>query len=49
VFAAADRFSPADWVIRNPTALDRDGKEVSETLDRPEKVIVAVNKLLGPS
>ncbi len=44
-----DHFASADWLIRNPTALDRDGKEVNETLDRAEKVIVAVNKLLGPS
>jgi hypothetical protein len=30
VSAAADHFTPADWLIRNPMALNRDSKEVNE-------------------
>ncbi len=41
-----DHFTPADWLIRNPNGLDGDAAEVTETLERAERVIAAVNKLL---
>jgi len=41
-----DHFTPADWLFRNPSALDGDAPEITETLLRAERVIVALNKLL---
>jgi predicted ATP-dependent endonuclease of OLD family len=42
-----DHYTPADWLIRNPALLDGESKEVEETLERAEKVVVAVNAILG--
>lgn len=39
-----DHFTPADWLIRNPTALDGDDAEVMATLDNVEKVFVAIDR-----
>src|SRR5207247_1987874 len=41
-----DHFTPADWLFRNSGVLDQNTPEVNETLDRAEKVITALNKLL---
>jgi hypothetical protein len=41
-----DHFTPANWLFRNPQVLDPNTPEVNETLDRAEKVITALNKLL---
>jgi len=41
-----DHFTPAEWLFRNPGVLDQNTPEVNETLDRAEKVIAALNKLL---
>lgn len=44
-----DHFSPADFLIRNPSVLDGKTEMVTYTLDRAEKVIRAINsKLLEP-
>ena len=45
--AEFDHYSPADWLIRNPQTLDGDGAQVLQTLDRAEKIIVAVNSKLS--
>ncbi len=42
-----DHYTPADWLIRNPAVLDRDTKDANDSLDRAEKTIIAVNKILG--
>jgi predicted ATP-dependent endonuclease of OLD family len=41
-----DHFVAADWLVRNPAILDGTGKDVTDALDRAEKVCIAVNKLL---
>jgi hypothetical protein len=41
-----DHFTPAEWLFRNPQALDQDTPDVNTTLDQAEKVIVALNMLL---
>lgn len=41
-----DHFSPADWLIRNPSFLDGNGPGVVTTLDNGEKVIEAINAAL---
>lgn len=41
-----DHFTPADWLFQNPNVLDADTPEVTETLDRAEKIIVTLNALL---
>jgi predicted ATP-dependent endonuclease of OLD family len=41
-----DHFTPANWLFRSPQVLDPNTPEVKETLDRAEKVITALNKLL---
>jgi hypothetical protein len=41
-----DHFTPADWLIRNPTVLDTKDPEVEQTLDNAEKVIAAINRHL---
>ncbi len=41
-----DHFTPAGWLIRNPTALDGAGKDVGATLDRAEKLFQTLNVLL---
>lgn len=44
-----DHYSPADWLIRNPKTLDGDSVPVTETLDRAEKIMRALNSKLPPS
>jgi hypothetical protein len=41
-----DHFTPAEWLFRNPGVLDADNADVKATLERAEKVIAALNKLL---
>ena len=41
-----DHFTPAGWLIRNPTALDGGSKDVDATLGRAEKLFQALNPLL---
>lgn len=41
-----DHFTPADWLIRNPGYLDADDPDIVATLDRAEKIIEAINKVL---
>lgn len=41
-----NHFTPAEWLFRNPGVLGGDTAEVVETLDRAEKVIAALNKIL---
>jgi hypothetical protein len=48
--AEFDHFTPADWLIRNPSVLDKDTSQVQVTLERAEKLFVLLNGLLaGPS
>ena len=41
-----DHFTPADWLIRNPSILEGDSTEVTKTLERFEEVFKKVNALL---
>ncbi len=41
-----DHYTPSDWLIPNLNVLDADEKDVNETLERAEKVIAALNKIL---
>jgi hypothetical protein len=41
-----DHFTPAAWLIRNPTALDGATKEVEATLERAEKLFLTLNAVL---
>jgi len=41
-----DHFTPAEWLFRHPELLDGDAPEVTESLERAERVISAVNKVL---
>jgi hypothetical protein len=41
-----DHFTPADQLIRNPMVLDGDGPAILKTLERAEKVILAINSKL---
>jgi predicted ATP-dependent endonuclease of OLD family len=41
-----DHFTPAGWLFRNPGVLDGDSLDVTETLERAERVIVALNRIL---
>ena len=41
-----DHFTPAEWLFRNPGVLDGNNADANATLERAEKVIVALNKLL---
>lgn len=40
-------YRPADWLIRNSTVLDGDATEVTETLEKAEKVIAVYNAMLS--
>ena len=42
-----DHFTPADYLFRNPNLLDGDAPEVIATLERAERVISALNKILN--
>jgi hypothetical protein len=42
-----DHFTPADWLIRNPSALDDSKGGVKATLDRAEVLFKAVNAMLA--
>jgi predicted ATP-dependent endonuclease of OLD family len=44
--AEFDHFTPADWLIRNPSVLDEDTAEVRVSLERAEKLFVLLNGLL---
>lgn len=44
---AFDHFTPAEWLFRNPGVLDQNNADVNATLERAEKVISALNKLLA--
>lgn len=44
-----DHFTPADWLLRNPTCLDSDDKEITDSLEKFEKSFVALNALLSQS
>jgi predicted ATP-dependent endonuclease of OLD family len=46
-FPEYSHYRPADWLIRNPNLLEGDSAEVSETLNRTEKVFAVYNKMLG--
>lgn len=39
-------FVPADWLLRNPQAVDGDSAELKESLDRFEKVFEAINAFI---
>jgi predicted ATP-dependent endonuclease of OLD family len=41
-----DHFTPADWLFQHPGLLDGDTPDVTETLQRADKVISALNGLL---
>ena len=41
-----NHFVPADWLFRNPSVLDADVADVNETLERAERAVLAVNRLL---
>jgi hypothetical protein len=41
-----DHFTPAAWLIRNPSFLDDDSAEILATLDRAEKVFTTFNAML---
>ena len=41
-----DHFTPAEWLFRNPAALDVDAPEVVGTLERAAKLITALNTIL---
>jgi hypothetical protein len=41
-----DHFTPSAWLIRNLAALDADTPAVKETLDRAEKLFLAVNAVI---
>jgi predicted ATP-dependent endonuclease of OLD family len=41
-----DHYTPAEWLFLNVGVLDQDTADVNATLDRAEKVIAALNKLL---
>jgi hypothetical protein len=42
-----DRFATAEWLLRNPEALDGNGPRIESTLENAERVFRAVNyKLL---
>ena len=47
--AEFDHFTPADWLIRNPSVLDEDTAEVRVSLERAEKLFVLLNGLLTGS
>jgi len=40
-------YRPADWLIRNSNVLDGDTTEVTETLEKAEKVIAVYNAILS--
>jgi len=40
-------YRPADWLIRNSTVLDGNTTEVTETLEKAEKVIAVYNAMLS--
>jgi predicted ATP-dependent endonuclease of OLD family len=44
--AEFDHFTPADWLFQHPNLLDGTTPDVTETLDRAEKVITILNGLL---
>lgn len=44
-----DHFTPASWLIENPTALSGNDASTIETLDRAEELFKAVNALRGKS
>lgn len=41
-----DHYTPADWILRNPTFLDTDKAEIAHTLKMFELAISALNKCL---
>ena len=41
-----DHYKPAEWLLLNPKILDGNSAEISTTLDRAEKLIIALNALL---
>jgi predicted ATP-dependent endonuclease of OLD family len=41
-----NHFAPAEWLFRNPGVLDQDTPDLNSTLERAEKVIKALNKLI---
>lgn len=45
--AEFNHFTPAEWLFRNPNVLAAQTDEVNETLGNAERVISALNKLLG--
>ena len=42
-----NHFRPADWLIRNPAALDDESAEVSKTLAHAERIFEIYNKILS--
>ncbi|MCM8731815.1 ATP-dependent endonuclease [Hephaestia sp. GCM10023244] len=44
--AEFDHFTPSMWLLRNPNMLEAEDAATSETLDRAEKVITAINEML---
>ena len=40
-------FRPADWLIRNPSALDGKGADILKSLERAESIFDKYNKMLG--
>jgi predicted ATP-dependent endonuclease of OLD family len=42
-----DHFTPSDWLFQNPGILDKKEPETNSTLERAERVITALNKLLA--
>jgi hypothetical protein len=41
-----DHFTPASWLIRNPSLLDANTAEIAKTLDRAEDAFKRLNELL---
>jgi predicted ATP-dependent endonuclease of OLD family len=42
-----DHFRPAEWLLQNPTFLQKDDPPITATLARAESLIVALNRLLN--
>lgn len=42
-------YRPAEWLMLNPKLLDQDRADVSETLERAEQLMIAINGLLPKS
>lgn len=42
-----DHYRPAEWLIENPSFLDGDTEAITQTLDRTEVLMKAINPLFS--